>query len=199
MLSRLRKLDVHVKAVDGVNQQTLLGALISIISVLIVGVLVLSELSIFLKVDVMSRMVTDSSANLECVQLEIDVSFFHASCDRITFMQEVTRGSLHIHESGNVEKNIWNDSGCRVTGKILTDKVGGNFRFGIPFAELDSNKINDATMNNISHLINHVAFVSTKGASAVDKIPGISNLNDQLTVVPLDSGIYQYSIQVLWY
>jgi hypothetical protein len=51
---------------------------------------------------------------------------------------------------------------------------------------------------NISHRINHVIFIPTKGKSAVDKIPGLEHsLNMLDTIVPENTAIYQYSIQVM--
>jgi len=75
MFSRLKRFDVHVKAVDGVNQKTLLGALITLISTVIVIVLVLSEVSIFLKIDVISRMVADNSVGIESIKLDFGIKF----------------------------------------------------------------------------------------------------------------------------
>ena len=50
---------------------------------------------------------------------------------------------------------------------------------------------------NISHVINHIIFLPTKGKSAVDKIPGLSkSLTNQASIVPTGTAIYQYSIQV---
>jgi hypothetical protein len=61
---------MHIKAVEGVNQQTLLGAFITLISTVLVLILLLSELSLFLKIDVVSRMVADNTVGLESVKLD---------------------------------------------------------------------------------------------------------------------------------
>eukprot|EP00597_Dinobryon_sp_UTEXLB2267_P003661 CAMPEP_0170076212 /NCGR_PEP_ID=MMETSP0019_2-20121128/13223_1 /TAXON_ID=98059 /ORGANISM="Dinobryon sp., Strain UTEXLB2267" /LENGTH=197 /DNA_ID=CAMNT_0010287703 /DNA_START=358 /DNA_END=951 /DNA_ORIENTATION=+ len=93
-------------------------------------------------------------------------------------------------------------------GAFSTDKVGGNFRFpvtGLVPVE-NPNKPVPALQDqdeqhlfaNISHRINHVIFIPTRGKSAVDKIPGLDrSLNMQNTIVPENTAIYQYSIQVV--
>ncbi len=195
MLSKLKKFDVHTKVVDGVNQQTVLGAILTVVSVILVVILLVSEISVFMKVDVASRMVADNTAGIESVKLEIDIEFLTVSCDKINFFQEVTRGTLHIHEKGDLEKRLSQNNGCRIVGNILTDKVGGNFRFSVDQPSDSNAQIFHA--HNLSHNINHIAFMPTNGLSAVNKIQGLSNiLNDQYTSVPENTGIYQYSIQV---
>ena len=209
MFSKLKQFDMHIKAVEGVNQQTILGACITLISTFLVIVLLISEINLFLKIDVVSRMVADNSAGVESIQLVFDIDLYHVSCERINFLQEVTRGTLHTHEPITIEKNAIQPSGCKVKGSIITDKVGGNFRFGIEPEKVVNNKMhpipgvansiqNQLTLNaNISHKINLIIFLPTKGKSAIDKIPGLSkSLTDQSTIVPTETAIYQYAIQV---
>ena len=75
MFAKFSRFDVHVKAVDGVNQKTVLGACITLLSVVIVLILVLSEISIFFKVDVISRMVADNTVGIESVRLDFGTEF----------------------------------------------------------------------------------------------------------------------------
>jgi len=79
MFSKFNRFDVHVKAVDGVNQKTILGACITLLSIVIVLVLVLSEISIFFKVDVISRMVADNTVGIESVRLDFGTFILFAS------------------------------------------------------------------------------------------------------------------------
>mmetsp|Transcript_81220 Transcript_81220/g.159403 ORF Transcript_81220/g.159403 Transcript_81220/m.159403 type:complete len:304 (+) Transcript_81220:74-985(+) len=200
MFSSFKKFDIHVKAVDGVNQQTLLGAIITIISTILVSVLIFSEISYFMKVDVVSRMLTDKTAGIEAVRLEFDLQFYDVSCNRINFIQEVTRGTLHIHEPGLVEKFAIDDGitlGCHVRGSNLIDKVGGNFRFAIePATEGQLNQ--PGFSSNYSHIVRNIAFVPTIGESAADKLPEIiDNLKNQNTLVPEGSAMYHYAVQVV--
>jgi hypothetical protein len=218
MWFNFKKFDVHVKAIDGVNQKTLIGAIITIISVLVVIGLLVSELSFFLKVDVVSRMIVDNAVGVESVKLDVDITFFNIPCQSVVFAQEITRGTMHLHEPGNMDMadvETIDGKGCRVVGSSVTDKVGGNFRFGIknnpiskniadaavPFASPlgDTMKVMEPRqLGNFSHRINHVAFYSLKGKSMLDKLPEFSPLLSEHTVVfnNLDSNIYQYSMLV---
>lgn len=197
MFASLKKFDIHVKAVDGVNQQTVLGAVLTIISTILVMLLIFSEISYFMKVDVVSRMLTDKTAGVESVKLEFDLQFYDVSCNRINFIQEVTRGTVHIHEPGIVEKFALDDGvtlGCHVRGSNVIDKVGGNFRFAIEPARQDG----PGFSSNISHTVRHIAFVPMLGESAADKMPELTeSLKNQESLVPEGSGLYHYAIQVL--
>ena len=196
MFAKLKKFDVHVKAVDGVNQQTILGALLTIVTSFIVLMLLWSEVSQFMKIDVVSRMVADQNARFQSVRLEVDVEFNYVACDRINFFQEITRGTLHLHEAGNVEK-LPSGNGCRVQGSIVTDKYGGNFRFGIAPKLSNSRGDPQVLPTNMSHYVHHIAFIPSEGIATADKIPAKNNQLEQTqTVVPDGSGIYQYAIQV---
>lgn len=204
MFASLKRFDIHVKAVDGVNQQTILGAIITIISTILVAVLIFTEISAFMKIDVVSRMLTDKSVGIEAVKLEFDLQFYDVSCDRINFIQEVTRGTIHIHEASVVEKYPIDDGislGCHVRGGNLIDKVGGNFRFAIAPAQPSRNGERIPGMSsNYSHIVRHVAFLPTSGASAADRMPELmENLKNQETNVPEGSGLYHYAIQVRYY
>jgi len=52
MFASLKRFDIHVKTVEGVNQQTIVGALFTIFSTILIAVLILSEVSYFMKIDV---------------------------------------------------------------------------------------------------------------------------------------------------
>ena len=42
----------------------------------------------------------------------------------------MTRGTVHSHEPDIINRDHINDNaGCHIHGSIVTDKVGGNFRF----------------------------------------------------------------------
>ena len=49
----------------------------------------------------------------------------------MSFSQEVTRGTLHSHEPEHISKEAIEGRSCWVHGSIVTDKVGGSFRFMI--------------------------------------------------------------------
>lgn len=58
----------------------------------------------------------------------------------LSFSQEVIRGTVHSHsDNGNVSLTPSGSdlSGCQVHGYIVTDKVGGNFRFKVKSSSQD--------------------------------------------------------------
>lgn len=187
----LKRFDVHSKAIDGVHQQTLLGAVLTLVTTILVFVLLFVEISVFFKIEVVSRMVIDKSYGVEAVEVEFDLGFPKISCDGISFTQEVTRGNIHFLETATELKKIdievdptsW--TGCRVTGKFLTDKVAGNFRFAIAPQRVAL---------NITHTLARVGFYPTSNIIKKGKVPIISQ---GTVVVPEDTSIYQYSITVV--
>lgn len=188
-----------MKAVDGVNQQTILGACITLISAIIVVTLLLSEVVWFLKVDVVSRMQVDSTAHVESVILDFDIEFDTIHCNRIFFLQEVTRGNIHIHEPGVLTKIPIGESevGCRMKGSAVLDKVGGNFRFGVdPLPKSNPDQLNN--VGDLRHKITRIAFSPTQGSSAVDKLPeSVTKFAGQNAGTSPDVGVYHYGIQVV--
>ena len=148
----MRRFDVHVKTVDGVTQQTVLGAIITLISVVVVLILLFSEFRLYSSSEIVSRMIADNSVGKDSVKLEFDLEFTEVACDRIKFEQEVTRGTVHhTHESQEIELMVLkeplkskdgasNSVGCWLHGNITTDKVGGNFKFVVAPSIEDVNK-----------------------------------------------------------
>ena len=112
------RFDAHLKAVEGVNQQTIIGGTLTLFTTIIVLVLLYTEISGFFHIDVVSRMVADTTASVEAVRLTYDLEFYKIPCQQIDFMQEVTKGSVHFAEystkiiepllpPGGAEEPIW--------------------------------------------------------------------------------------------
>jgi hypothetical protein len=197
MFNTLKRFDIHTKAIEGVHQQTILGAVLTVVTTILVFILLFSEISVFFTTDVVSRMVIDTTGGVEAVKLEFDISFPTISCDGITFTQELTRGNIHTFEtiSELEKKEVVNPDpksfpGCRLKGSFLTDKVAGNFRFAISPQRVAL---------NLSHALHKIAFQPNNGKSAkIDKLPEIMDtVNETFVNIPLDTGIYQYSITVV--
>lgn len=173
---------------------SMIGALLTILSSVLVVILILSEVSYFMKIDVVSRMLADSTAGVEAVKLDFDLVLYDVPCDRISFVKEVTKGTVHVNEYGNFDKFAMDDGitvGCQVRGSNLLDKVGGNFRFNI-----EEDKLNDRPYN-ISHSIVNLAFSPALGLSAREKLPDLAHsISNILTIVPDQTGVYHYAIQV---
>lgn len=227
---KLSRFDIHSKAVDGVNQQTAIGAFVTVIMYCLITYLVYTEVTLRTQNNLVSRMVLDASGSARresSTRIEFDVDFYEVSCDRLTFAQEITRGEHHNATSqiAKVASGSGKNERCRMHGSLVTDKVGGNFRFEVTAlkvhvkvktngtaadkaAEAAEQAIYDQTPPNISHKINRIVFVEIGSDADSQKVdshalssnfPDLENhpLNGQESLVPLGIGLQQYSIQVV--
>lgn len=78
--SKLKKFDVHRKTTDSVKDQTVAGAVITVLSFIIIGLLLYSNIAEYFKADIATRMVLDNSVGIEDVKLVFNVSFFFVPC-----------------------------------------------------------------------------------------------------------------------
>lgn len=198
MLSRLKRFDVHLKLMDspGMNKQTVLGAMVSVVSLVIVVILLISESKLYLDKEIIGHMRTDTTGGIEAINISFDIEFLKMSCDKITFLQEVTRGTLHLQQAEKINKISGADGSCRLHGSLGTDKVGGNFRFEM--AQTIGNP--GFPPVDISHRINHLMFLSTNTNFTGEKSPhpGISYpLINQLSNAAAGVAIHQYVLQVV--
>ena len=229
--SKLARFDVHSKAVDGVNQQTAIGAFVTVIMYCFITFLLYSEMNMRAKSSVVSKMElveSGSSRRISTTKIVFDVEFYKISCDRITFAQEITRGEYH-NGTANVNKTPLNPkdlTSCQVHGSLVTDKVGGNFRFEIAAlkaevkmkSQSDTDSIPeeanlqqlefDQTPPDISHKLNRIVFIEHDvDNSPEESAPDVESnsflgleshpLNGQESSLPLGVGIHQYAIQVV--
>jgi endoplasmic reticulum-Golgi intermediate compartment protein 3 len=165
MFSNIQKYDMHIKTLDGVTKQTVLGALMTVAAILIVLILFLSEVNTYNSTNIVSRMQADGGDGTdESVRLHFDIDFMHISCDDITFAQEVVRGQVHHfldkHEDAGIKKDSkqYNSddkdtststpstTGCWIHGSMVTDKIAGNMSFKVKPQKKDD--INDQQLQS---------------------------------------------------
>lgn len=188
LVGNFKKFDFHVKTIDGINQRTVFGALLTFLSIIFVFFLIYTETKFYMSSQFESHMVTDFRGSQESLSVSFSVKFPKLKCVGLSFVQEVTRGTVHSHESQDVNKLSTPDGlGCSVTGRFMTDKIGGNFRLEYkPAPENESDEI------NISHHIEHIIFVPNNiSHSDTNQMLGHSHES------PVGPGIHQYVIQVV--
>ena len=160
--SKLKKFDVHTKTEDGVTVQTVMGAVITVFSSIVIAYLVFSTISTYMKRDSIGHMVVDTSVGLEDLRIVFDINFPSVICDKLTVKQEVTRGTLHHPQTpDNIVKIPSVEGGCDVSGSMVTDKAGGNFVFQVE-PTLDEAHIQEGgqlTPPDISHNIRALQFL----------------------------------------
>jgi hypothetical protein len=96
--TKLKKFDVHVKVVDGVGQQTSVGAVVTLVCLVLTALLAYSELRLLLRPEKSSHVVLDQVSSMESVKLNFDVVFHKLSCSGIitsTLAQSLTHSLTH--------------------------------------------------------------------------------------------------------
>jgi len=71
---------VHRKTADAVKDQTVVGAVITISSFIIIGLLLYSNMMQYFKANESTRMVLDKSVGIEDVKIIFNVSFYFVPC-----------------------------------------------------------------------------------------------------------------------
>jgi hypothetical protein len=196
MLSKLKKLDWNTKTIDGVNNRTLIGSLLTFLTFFIIIYLIISEIYIYVEKDMVNRMTLDKTIGIGAIEISFNIDFHQTDCDRIQFFQEVTRGIMHSHEPDQIAKSpIDSAKGCNIVGKITTDKVAGDFRFQIS---------KNGDFLDVSHTIHQVEFLNIDNDNSLGRVPDtqLVGLNDKMEKIEnkkleMSTGIYQYIIQIV--
>jgi hypothetical protein len=84
--SRLKKLDVHVKTVDVANEQTVVGAVITLICAAVTILLIVSEITLYMSKDVIHHLVVDQGGmGHDIVRLDFDFEFPKLACKGLSY------------------------------------------------------------------------------------------------------------------
>lgn len=162
-------------------------------------------------------MVVDPGVTQETVRLDFDLEFNTVPCADMSFSQEVIRGTVHSHtDNGNITFTPI-ESGCQIHGYIITDKVGGNFRFKV-------NSASDSLMNDLllqqfgqfqrgvrptdpdlSHSISRLSFHQVEDDNIdsphfdhpVFKLATKTALSGSATSVEKGIGLYHYNLNIV--
>ncbi|KRX08122.1 hypothetical protein PPERSA_01667 [Pseudocohnilembus persalinus] len=102
--NRLKSFDVYRKLPQDLTQPTLSGALVSIISTLIMITLFLTEFSAFLEVNETSEMFVDYSRSEQKLQVNLDLVFYNLPCDIVSLDAQDVMGSHHVNLVGDLKK-----------------------------------------------------------------------------------------------
>ena len=209
-MSLLKKFDLFRNVDRQIYDYTNFGGVMTILSCIIMCILFVSETGNFMKTDIVNHMRIDSSFDNEAVKLMFDIEFPQVSCNTLTFSQESSRGSVHnFHAADELHKVDITIAGgdvkrgCRVHGFSITDRVGGNMKFGKtvdsrvifganPGGFIDENMISTL---DLSHKINHMMFVPhNQDVAHEDLIPGTDNLLNNRQVYIYVRSIYIYNM-----
>ena len=136
-------------------------------------------------------MVTDFRGSSDAIEIEYNIQFPSYKCDKITFLQEVTKGNVHLpyRQDPMTLQPINDGKGCDISGRFITDKIGGDFRFNCETNEVSQEPI------NISHEIKYLYFHSTTSRSESAK--ALSHQSYLPQTFSDGAAIQQYVIQIL--
>ncbi len=198
----MRTFDSHVKAVDGVQERTMVGGVITLSGLAIMLMLLLYEF-LLSSPELEHHMSVDSpggSAQDAKVDIRLHITFPHLACDGVNLDFEATRGDAAFDPVSEIKKRDAGDGGCSFQGHIVVAKVGGTLKFGVKghdsllqiggFLLNAPNFMSGEKAPNISHVVHELAF-GRKERGMTNPLDGVTNaLTDGL-------GQYQYTIKVI--
>ncbi|CAD8177444.1 unnamed protein product [Paramecium pentaurelia] len=118
--SRLRKLDIYRKLPADLTEPTTAGALISVISTIVIVVLFITELQAYIEVDNSSEMFVDINRGGEQIRVNLDIEFHKFPCDILSLDVQDIMGSHVVNVEGRlIKKRIKN-------GQIISEEVHSN-------------------------------------------------------------------------
>ncbi|CAM9185998.1 unnamed protein product [Chrysoparadoxa australica] len=196
------------KAVDGVRDTTLLGASISVVSVLIMGMLFLSELWAFLSSDVFTHMSVNAVHEERETSIYVHVTFPYMPCSDLQAFAENTRGhnvsgpksSLSLAQRPPSKKELaamgpgyferWGNGhrsrGCTMIGNVDIARAGGSLKIVAHKRHTEGDGVEGV---NLTHYFHDLTFGTA--------LPGVPlPLQGALAELP-GTGQQQYSIKVI--
>eukprot|EP00940_MAST-03C_sp_MAST-3C-sp2_P002254 g2254.t1 len=125
----IRSFDSYSKAIDGASSRTVCGAVVSVLSFVIMFFLFCGEFRAYMEVDMEELAFVDPSAGFgQHVHLDFDISFSKLSCDGVHIDTEEKAGKSAVDVSDGVRFEDLKPSGCRVFGTLKLQKVSGKFQ-----------------------------------------------------------------------
>ncbi|XP_066913255.1 endoplasmic reticulum-Golgi intermediate compartment protein 1-like [Clytia hemisphaerica] len=184
----IRRFDIYRKIPKDLTQPTKTGACVSILSIIFIVFLMLSELSSLLFIDVKSEMFVDISSSQKPVYVRLNVSLPKMACDFVGLDLQDSQGR---HEVGFLKDSkkvpINNGEGCRFEGHFEINRIPGNFH-------LSTHSAAQQPQNpDMTHIVNSLQFgdiIETTGAfNAMGELdmteyPAMATHNYVIKIVP---------------
>ncbi|ETW03857.1 hypothetical protein H310_05207 [Aphanomyces invadans] len=192
MFHRLRQYDVYTKGVEGIQEKTTCGALITVISVAIVFLLFLSELGIYTTTQVVNRMHVDTVPQDAVMHIEVDITFLHEKCKDVAMDASDVKGNKDLLADSNITAvpvPSGESEGCRLTGFVDVHKVAGVVSFAHE-GSLNMFSFMDFLEFNASHIVHRLSFGPD--------IPNMVNpLQDVHKSVEKNVALYKYGVSIV--
>ncbi|CAM9555938.1 unnamed protein product [Ectocarpus sp. 6 AP-2014] len=135
--NRFRRFDLGQKAVQGVLDKSLVGALVSIASVTLMAVLVISELLAYIKVDTSSHMAVADFHEHDAVTARLHATFPFVECKDLEVVTDHPQGgvpnseavSIHKRPASKAERYPFQPQGgglgCTLDGTATVERAAG--------------------------------------------------------------------------
>ncbi|KAK6174231.1 hypothetical protein SNE40_017550 [Patella caerulea] len=149
----LRRLDIYRKVPKDLTQPTFVGACISVSSVLFITFLFLSELMLFISMDVTSELsVEDPVRHSEKIPVFINITLPKLGCDYVGLDIQDDMGRHEVGFRDNTVKVPVGEGGCRFESHFLINKVPGNFHVSTHSAEQQPSE------PDMTHIVHRLRF-----------------------------------------
>lgn len=102
--SRLKSFDMYRKLPSDLTEPTLSGALVSLLSTMIMIVLFVSEFNGYLAIEETSEMFVDVSQGLSKIRVNLDLDFTRLPCDILSLDLQDIMGSHSVNVEGDITK-----------------------------------------------------------------------------------------------
>jgi len=124
VLSRLKNLDAYPKTLEDFRVKTYTGAIVSVISVLFIGALFISEVALYLRVDVHPELSVDTTRG-EKLRINMDVTFHNLPCAFLSVDAMDISGEHQLDVDHNIfKKRLGKDGKPLLAGPTKQEKLG---------------------------------------------------------------------------
>ncbi|GAB9466198.1 hypothetical protein Gpo141_00003577 [Globisporangium polare] len=153
-----RRFDINAKGVEGIQERTIGGGIVTLLSCLCVAFLLMSEFSVWWTVDVAHRMHVDTDPQQDFpITAMVDVTFFHEKCSDVAIDVSDAKGVKDILIKEDIKEIPFGDEGCRLFGFVTFKKVAGDIMFAHE-GSVNIFSFRDFLNFNSSHTVNHLHF-----------------------------------------
>ncbi|KAI9986986.1 hypothetical protein PInf_026092 [Phytophthora infestans] len=151
-----RRFDLNAKGVEGIQERTIGGGVVTLMSCVAVAFLLLSELSVWWTVSVTHRMHVDTDPQDFPINIEVDVSFSTKPA-KVAMDVSDSKGHKEIMLQKDIQEEPYGENGCRLYGTVQVQKVAGDLSFAHE-GSLTVFSFFDFLNFNSSHVVNHLRF-----------------------------------------
>eukprot|EP00440_Ansanella_granifera_P037514 gb/GFBE01040702.1/.p1 GENE.gb/GFBE01040702.1/~~gb/GFBE01040702.1/.p1 ORF type:complete len:336 (+),score=46.03 gb/GFBE01040702.1/:1-1008(+) len=203
-LASLKYFDVYSKVDDNVVQASKSGGAVTVVTAFIIAILLYSELVTFLSVEMVDSITVDTQTQMRRIPIGLDITFPNLPCEEVIVDNVDSAGDSQNDVHSGLEKSSLEapahgaGSGCRVTGKVVVNKVSGNLHIALGTSEVDErgtvqHSIDLAAIRrgfNTSHHIHSISFG--------EAVPGFkSPLDGTFKVVKGGAFMFHYFVKLV--